>query len=135
VRPSPLSFLTLSPPPRYPHVRYVTGAGTAVFARRSELWGVDFPGTAARPGYMQLYNASARAIKAVHSTLRVGGPATAGLADLPAFVKACTSMGLPAPDFVSSHHYPSDGKSGPTRAPPLPPLHDPHTQCSLSPWR
>ena len=71
---------------------------------RNELWGVDFPGTVAKPGYMQLYNASARAVKAVDPSLKVGGPATAGLADLPAFVTACAAMGLPRPDFVSSHH-------------------------------
>jgi hypothetical protein len=65
---------------------------------------VDFPGTVAKPGYMQLYNASARAVKAVDPSLKVGGPATAGLADLPAFVTACAAMGLPRPDFVSSHH-------------------------------
>ena len=53
---------------------------------------------------MQLYNASALAVKAVDPSLKVGGPATAGLADLPAFVAACASMGLPKPDFVSSHH-------------------------------
>ena len=71
---------------------------------RNELWGVDFPGTVAKPGYMLLYNASARAVKAVDPSLKVGGPATAGLADLPAFVTACAAMGLPRPDFVSSHH-------------------------------
>jgi xylan 1,4-beta-xylosidase len=80
----------------------------------NELWGVEFPGTAEKPGYMQLYNASARAVKDVDKSLKVGGPATAGLADLPAFVAACATLGLPKPDFVSSHHYPSDGKSGPT---------------------
>lgn len=81
---------------------------------RNELWGIEFPGTAAKPGYMQLYNASVLAVKAVDPSLKVGGPATAGLADLPAFVAACATMGLPKPDFVSSHHYPTDGKSGPT---------------------
>ena len=80
----------------------------------NELWGIDFPGTAEKPGYMQLYNASARAVKDVDPSLKVGGPATAGLDNLPAFVAACASLGLPKPDFVSSHHYPSDGKSGPT---------------------
>ena len=54
------------------------------------------------------------AVKSVDPSLKVGGPATAGLADLPAFVAACAAMGLPKPDFVSSHHYPTDGKSGPT---------------------
>lgn len=88
----------------------INATGVRVFVRfgdwmcRNELWGVDFPGTAAKPGYMQLYNASARAVKSVDPSLKVGGPATAGLADLPAFVAACSAMGLPKPDFVSSHH-------------------------------
>ena len=37
----------------------------------NELWGVDFPGTADKPGYMQLYNASAKAVKDVHPSLKV----------------------------------------------------------------
>ena len=41
---------------------------------------------------MQLYNASARAVKDVHPSLKVGGPATAGLTDLPAFVAACAGQ-------------------------------------------
>ena len=48
----------------------------------------------------------------------------AGLNDLPEFVSACAATpGLPPPDFVSSHHYPSDGKSGPT------PMQVPLTLC------
>ena len=51
--------------------------------------------------------ASARAIKAVHPSLRVGGPATAALAHVADFVDACEKLGLPY-DFVSTHHYPTD---------------------------
>ena len=40
----------------------------------NELWGVPYP-----EPYMVLYNASARAVKAVHPSLLVGGPATAVL--------------------------------------------------------
>jgi len=65
---------------------------------------------------MQLYNASALAVKAVDPSLKVGGPATAGLADLPAFVAACASMGLPKPDFVSSHHCASVPRGPPSDA-------------------
>ena len=37
----------------------------------NELWGMDYPGN-----YFKLYNASAAALKSVHPSLRVGGPAT-----------------------------------------------------------
>ena len=49
--------------------------------------------------YMRLFNASARAIKAVNPAIKVGGPATAGLSDVPEFVAACKAMDLPF-DFV-----------------------------------
>ena len=68
----------------------------------NELWGMPFP-----EDYMALYSASARAVKAVHHSLRVGGPATAQLSHLPDFVAAATAANLPF-DFVSTHHYPSD---------------------------
>jgi xylan 1,4-beta-xylosidase len=48
---------------------------------------------------MKLYNSSAHAIKAVDSSILVGGPATAGLADVPEFVAACKQMNIPF-DFV-----------------------------------
>ena len=38
----------------------------------SELWGIDFPGTAAKPGYMQLYNASVRAVKVRRAVVGLG---------------------------------------------------------------
>eukprot|EP00036_Acanthoecidae_sp_10tr_P004927 CAMPEP_0182928404 /NCGR_PEP_ID=MMETSP0105_2-20130417/15568_1 /TAXON_ID=81532 ORGANISM="Acanthoeca-like sp., Strain 10tr" /NCGR_SAMPLE_ID=MMETSP0105_2 /ASSEMBLY_ACC=CAM_ASM_000205 /LENGTH=645 /DNA_ID=CAMNT_0025066407 /DNA_START=9 /DNA_END=1946 /DNA_ORIENTATION=+ len=68
----------------------------------NELWGMPFP-----TEYMKLYNSSALAVKAVDSQLKVGGPATAGLDDVPQFVEECKKMNLPF-DFVSTHHYPSD---------------------------
>jgi len=57
--------------------------------------------------YLTLYNASVLAVKAVHPSLWVGGPATAGLEDIADFVQRTRQMGLPT-DFVSTHHYPSD---------------------------
>lgn len=69
----------------------------------NELWGMPYP----HP-YLDLYNASARAIKSVDETLRVGGPATAGLAFVQEFVNDTKAMGIPV-DFVSTHSYPSDG--------------------------
>eukprot|EP01052_Picozoa_sp_SAG31_P044240 SAG31_NODE_7641_length_1632_cov_3.556425_2_plen_87_part_00 len=35
------------------------------------MWGMEYP-----TAYLPLFNASARALKAVHPTLRVGGPST-----------------------------------------------------------
>ena len=72
----------------------------------NELWGMPFP----QP-YGALYNASARAVKSVDSQLRVGGPATATLADLPDFIQQCNNGSVPV-DFVSTHHYPTDGRGG-----------------------
>ena len=55
--------------------------------------------------YMQLYNASALAVKSVDPSYEVGGPATAqlngALGGVAAFVKECKSRGLPF-DFVST---------------------------------
>ena len=72
----------------------------------NELWGMKFP-----RDYMLLYASSATALKAVDSALVVGGPATAGLDKVPEFVQECANRSLPF-DFVSSHHYPTDGKNG-----------------------
>ena len=69
----------------------------------NELWGMDYP----HP-YLDLYNASAMAIKAVHPSLQVGGPATAGVQHIQDFVDDTKKMGIPV-DFVSTHSYPSDG--------------------------
>ena len=64
----------------------------------NELWGMPFP-----DDYMALYNASARALKAVHPSLRVGGPATAVLQHVADFVAECDKADIPY-DFVSTHH-------------------------------
>ena len=56
---------------------------------------------------MALYNASARALKAVDPSLQVGGPATASLAHVADFVSECEARDIPY-DFVSTHHYPTD---------------------------
>merc|ERR1711970_375356 len=49
----------------------------------NEMWGVAFP----QP-YMQLYNASALALKAVNDSLKVGGPATMQTQFVPEFIAA-----------------------------------------------
>jgi len=68
----------------------------------NELWGMDYP----HP-YLDLYNASAIAIKDVHPSLQVGGPATAGLAHIADFIADTKRIGIPV-DFISTHSYPSD---------------------------
>jgi xylan 1,4-beta-xylosidase len=74
-----------------------------------EVWNepnLDFwSGTQAQ--YFQLYEVSAAAIKAVSPALRVGGPATAQTAWLPAFLQWAASAQAPV-DFVSTHLYPTD---------------------------
>ena len=55
--------------------------------------------------YYQLYAASARGIKRVHPALQVGGPAAAGTAMVPAFLRWCSDNGAPV-DFLSTHFYP-----------------------------
>lgn len=57
--------------------------------------------------YNTLYNASVLAVKAVHPSLKVGGPATAQLQHVADFATASRESGLPV-DFISTHHYPSD---------------------------
>jgi len=58
--------------------------------------------------YFELYEASARAIKAIDPGLRVGGPATAGAAWVPEFLDFAARRGLPV-DFVATHTYGVDG--------------------------
>ena len=69
---------------------------------------------------MALYAASVHALKSVDPHLVVGGPATAGLAFLTEFVNETRARGLPLPDFVSTHHYPTDGQNGPDSPPGCP---------------
>ena len=91
--------------------------GEAVLsAWRFEVWnepnpwigGVDYP-----MQYVPLYNASATALKAVHPSLRIGGPVTATLAHLVDFGTRATwdrtrHQSLIPLDFLSSHFYPSE---------------------------
>ena len=85
------------------------------------MWGMEAgnwsTGVAADSPYMALFNASRHALKAVHPSLVVGGPATAclsqpcggggqsgGLAD---FLRGLDAWGIDA-DFISTHSYPTD---------------------------
>jgi len=68
----------------------------------NEMWGMPYPSA-----YLPLYNASARALKDAHPSLRVGGPSSANLLYVKELIDAAAEGGIPL-DFVSSHHYPSD---------------------------
>lgn len=67
--------------------------------------------------YFELYRQSALALKKVDSRLQVGGPATAQMMWIPAFLDYCSRQRLPV-DFVSTHVYADDpqenifGKAG-----------------------
>jgi xylan 1,4-beta-xylosidase len=57
--------------------------------------------------YFDLYAATARVLKKVDASLRVGGPATSESAWLEEFLESAERRHLPV-DFVSTHHYPTD---------------------------
>lgn len=58
--------------------------------------------------YFELYDVTARAIKAIDPALRVGGPSTAGAAWVPEFLAHVKKTGS-AVDFVTTHTYGVDG--------------------------
>lgn len=69
----------------------------------NELRGMDYP----HP-YLTMFSTSWKALKSVHSELKVGGPATASLNLTDGtFYRDAKLQGTP-PDFISSHFYPSD---------------------------
>ena len=76
-----------------------------------EVWNepnLDFwAGDPKEQTYYQLYDATARAIKAVNPGLRVGGPATAQAAWVDRFIQHVTENNVPV-DFVSTHVYAND---------------------------
>jgi xylan 1,4-beta-xylosidase len=76
-----------------------------------EVWNepnIDFwAGEPKQATYFELYDHAARAIKAVNSRLRVGGPATAQAAWADVFIRHCAENHVPV-DFVSSHVYGND---------------------------
>ena len=61
-----------------------------------------------RHAYFELYDLSARTIKAIDPALRVGGPSTAGAAWVPEFLDHVAESGCGV-DFVSTHTYGVDG--------------------------
>ncbi|MGN6270941.1 MAG: GH39 family glycosyl hydrolase [Sphingomonas sp.] len=58
--------------------------------------------------YFRLYDSTARTIKAVDPVLQIGGPATAGAAWVPEFLKHAAAAHVPV-DFVTTHSYGVDG--------------------------
>src|SRR5208283_3833379 len=79
-----------------------------------EVWNepnLDFwTGTPKQESYFELYDHTARAIKGVSPQLRVGGPATAQAAWIPAMIQHAAQKNVPL-DFVSSHVYGNDKAS------------------------
>ena len=76
-----------------------------------EVWNepnLDFwAGDPKEQTYYQLYDTTAKAIKAVSPRLRVGGPATAQAAWVDRFIQHVTDNKIPV-DFVSTHVYGND---------------------------
>jgi xylan 1,4-beta-xylosidase len=76
-----------------------------------EVWnepnGTFWGGDPRQASYFRLYDLTARALKAVSPRLRVGGPATAQAAWVPAFIQYCATHHVPV-DFVSTHVYGDD---------------------------
>jgi len=76
-----------------------------------EVWNepnIDFwTGSPKEPTYFELYDHTARALKAVNSRIRVGGPATAQAAWVGDMIAHATQNNVPL-DFVSTHVYGND---------------------------
>ena len=76
-----------------------------------EVWNepnIDFwAGDPKQATYFDLYDHTARALKAVNSRIRVGGPATAAAHWVPEFLNHAAEQHVPV-DFVSTHGYADD---------------------------
>jgi len=68
-----------------------------------DFWG----GNPKQATYWELYDHTARAVKAVSPRLRIGGPATAQAAWVAAFLAHCAENKVPV-DFASTHVYAND---------------------------
>ncbi|HEY0759726.1 MAG TPA: glycosyl hydrolase family 39 [Acidisarcina sp.] len=79
-----------------------------------EVWNepnIDFwTGRPAQQTYFELYDHTARALKAVNERIRVGGPSTAQAAWVDAIIAHTTAEHVPL-DFVSTHVYGNDASS------------------------
>jgi xylan 1,4-beta-xylosidase len=76
-----------------------------------EVWNepnIDFwSGDPKQATYFELYDHTARALKAVSPRLRVGGPATSSAHWVDAFIQHAAAQNVPT-DFISSHGYADD---------------------------
>jgi xylan 1,4-beta-xylosidase len=76
-----------------------------------EVWNepnIDFwAGSPKQSTYFELYDHTARALKAINPRLRVGGPATAAAHWVPEFLNHVSEKHVPI-DFVSTHGYADD---------------------------
>ncbi len=76
-----------------------------------EVWNepnIDFwAGNPKQPTYFELYDHTARALKAASPRIRVGGPATAQAAWVGVFLEHCKQNNVPV-DFASTHVYAND---------------------------
>jgi xylan 1,4-beta-xylosidase len=76
-----------------------------------EVWNepnIDFwAGDPKQATYFELYDHTARTLKAVNSRIRVGGPATAAAHWIPEFLNHAKEQQVPV-DFVSTHGYADD---------------------------
>lgn len=75
-----------------------------------EVWNepnLPFFWSGTQADYFQLYKATAAALKGVHPSLKVGGPATAQVGWIGDFLSFCAAENAPV-DFVSTHVYAGD---------------------------
>jgi xylan 1,4-beta-xylosidase len=68
--------------------------------------------TGSQQDYFRLFETTHKALKHVHSELKVGGPVTAQNAWIDEFLAYCAKAGVP-PDFISTHTYPTDARGSP----------------------
>ncbi len=111
----------VTPPKSYDKWEALTEALTRHFEERYgrdevaswyfEVWNepnLEYFWAGSQADYFELYARAARAVKRVHAGYRVGGPATAGAAWAPEFLRYCAEKDVPV-DFVSTHSYNVDG--------------------------
>lgn len=93
------------------HLRQRYGVGE-VRSWFFEVWNepnlAGFWERADQKAYFELYENTARTIKAIDPKLKVGGPSTAGAAWVPELLAFAAERGLPV-DFVTTHTYGVDG--------------------------
>jgi len=110
----------VTPPARLEHWGQLVSAFTAFCVRRYgisevsqwrfECWNepnLRFFWAGTQEQYFELYWQTATAVKSVDKRIPVGGPSTAQVAWIPAFIEYCATHDAPL-DFVTTHIYSSD---------------------------